>query len=60
MDTILKDYKTYYEARMKRRESSAVYIHSYLSEKALFDMVNACESMEELRIKGKAFQHRLH
>jgi hypothetical protein len=56
MDTIFNDYLLYYEARMKRRENSEVYKHSYLSEKAFYDLVASCSSMEELQ--GKADQFR--
>jgi hypothetical protein len=56
MDQIFQDYLLYYESRMKRREKSDVYTHSYQSEKALYDLVASCSGMEELQGKADAFR----
>ena len=56
MEQIFKDYLLYYEARMKRWQNSEAYTHSYKSEKALYDLVASCSSMEELQSKADAFR----
>lgn len=56
MDQIFNDYMLYYEARMKRRENDPNYSHSYQSEKAFYDLIASCSSMDELQ--GKAEQFR--
>ncbi len=56
MDEIFQDYLLYYEARMKRWQNSDVYTHSYQSEKALYDLVASCSSLEELQSKADAFR----
>ena len=56
MDTAFNDYLLYYEARVKRRQNSDVYTHSYLSEKALYDLVASCSNMEELQGKAGLFR----
>ena len=56
MDTIYKDYILYYEARMKRREHDAVYTNSYLSEKAMYELVASCNSIEDLQSKAEWFK----
>ena len=55
MDQVFNDYLQYYEARMKRRQNDPVYTHSYRSEKALYDLVASCGSLEELQEKKEAF-----
>ena len=56
MDTIFNDYLLYYEARMKRRQNSEVYTHSYQSEKALYDLVASCNGMEDLQTRSGEFR----
>jgi hypothetical protein len=56
MENIFNDYLLYYEARAKRRQNSDVYTHSYRSEKALYDLVASCTSMEELQGKPDEFK----
>jgi len=56
MDSLFNDYILYYEARMKCRQNSAVYIHSYQSEKAIYDLVTSCANMEELQAKADQFR----
>lgn len=52
MDSLLNDYVLYYEARMKRRENTKVYLHSYPSEKAIYELVASCKDMEALQARG--------
>jgi hypothetical protein len=54
MDPIFNDYLLYYEARMKRRQNSTDYANSYQSEKAMYELLASCNSMEEMQ--GKADQ----
>lgn len=56
MDTIFNDYLLYYEARMKRRQHSNVYTHSYQSEKAMYELVASCSSLEDLQAKSDEFR----
>ncbi len=56
MDTIFKDYLLYYETRMKRWQNNGIYTHSYQSEKALYELVASCTSMEELQNKTGQFR----
>ena len=55
MDQVFADYLLYYEARMKRRQNDPMYPHSYQSEKAIYDLVASCNSMEELQEKKEDF-----
>ncbi len=56
MDTVFNDYLLYYEARMNRWQNSDVYTQSYLSEKALYDLVASCTNMEGLQAKAGQFR----
>ena len=41
---------------MNRWKNSNAYPHSYQSEKALYDLVSSCSTMEELQGKAAAFR----
>ncbi len=56
MDTLFNDYILYYKARMKRWENSNTYPHSYESEKAIYELVASCSSMEDLQNKADQFR----
>jgi hypothetical protein len=56
MDTIFNDYMLYYEARMKRRQQTDIYSHSYLSEKAIYELVASCNSMEDIQARAAEFR----
>ncbi|MBK8953284.1 MAG: hypothetical protein IPM85_14440 [Chitinophagaceae bacterium] len=51
MTSYLQDYKQYYLLRMKRYEGNPVYSESYFSEKAIYDAVSSCSTLEEFRQK---------
>ncbi len=55
MDIIFSDYILYYKARMQKREGDPVYPNSYLAEKAMYELVISCSSMDELMSKKEAF-----
>ncbi len=56
MDTIFNDYLLYYEARMKRWQNSDIYTHSYQSEKAIYDLIASCTSLDDLQSKAELFR----
>ncbi|MEP6674167.1 MAG: hypothetical protein ABJA78_03405 [Ferruginibacter sp.] len=56
MDQVYNDYILYYEARMKKREYDPFYNHSYLAEKAMYELVASCSSMEELQGQADQFK----
>ena len=56
MDPLFSDYILYYEARMKRWENSNTYTYSYRSEKAIYELVASCGSMEDLQSKADQFR----
>ena len=55
MDNIFADYILYYEARVKRLANNEHYINSYQAEKALYELVKTCNSVEELQTKASEF-----
>ena len=56
MDAIFNDYLLYYSARMKRWQNSKIYGHSYQSEKAIYELIASCTSMDELQSKADTFR----
>lgn len=48
MDTILEDYKTYYQCRMQRYQNEPWFAQSYRSEKDLYDCIASTSTMDEL------------
>ena len=51
MSTFLEDYKTYYRLRMQRYENNPDYPESYKSEKAIYDVIASCATLEEFKNK---------
>jgi hypothetical protein len=51
MTNYLEAYKQYYLLRMKQREGNEDYSNTYAAEKALFDIINSCTTLEEFKDK---------
>ena len=51
MINYLEAYKQYYLLRMKQREGNADYSNTYAAEKALFDIINSCTTLEAFKDK---------
>jgi len=51
MDTLLEDYKAYYNARAERYKNDPNYPHSYSSEKELSAAMDSCSDLIEFRDK---------
>ncbi|MFZ1786096.1 MAG: hypothetical protein WAU23_12905 [Ferruginibacter sp.] len=47
----LEAYKQYYFVRMKRYEGNTDYNNTFAAEKALFDIINSCKTLEEFKSK---------
>ncbi len=51
MPNYLDDYKAYYLLRMQRYEGNPDYPNSYRSEKAIYDAIASCKTLEEFKDK---------
>ena len=51
MSNYLQDYKAYYQLRMKRFEGNPDYIKSFESEKAIYNAIASCNTLEEFKDK---------
>jgi hypothetical protein len=51
MPGYLEDYKAYYHLRMKRFEGNPVYTRTFESEKAIYDAIASCNTLEEFKDK---------
>ncbi|MGB3008189.1 MAG: hypothetical protein WBC06_16870 [Chitinophagaceae bacterium] len=51
MPNYLQDYKAYYQLRMKRFEGNPDYIKSFESEKAIYEVIASCNTLEEFKDK---------
>lgn len=47
----LKDYQDYYKARMDRYANDQDYIHSYNSEKAIYEAIASCSELGDFKEK---------
>ncbi len=51
MNNYLKDYQDYYRLRMQRYEGNAEYANSYQSEKAIYEAIASCTTLDEFKDK---------
>ena len=51
MDTLLEDYKAYYNVRAERYKNNPLYPNSYASETALSDAMGSCSELIEFKDK---------
>ncbi len=53
MEQLFADYLSYYEARYKRFEGNSLYPNTYAAEKAMYDLLASCSTLEEFGPKLK-------